>query len=880
VANAWHTAGFTGQNVKLAIVDMGFANLVTLKAQDEIPAAAIEVNYTASAMNAGSGSHGSACAETVYDMAPGVSMYLIKIDDPTDLIAVKDYCIAQGIKIVSFSIGWDALNFHDGVAYANWYSTVANHPVTAVDLAQASGIFWCTAAGNEQKQQSLIDWRDGGTTPDGALDWNSTNGNLNILWLNGSSTIPAGNWISIYMTWNQWPTTNQDFDLDLYCKPTGSTTWTRVASGSDTQSGTSTSYPYEDISYQTTQGGQYAVLVASYGTNTSPTFILRYYGVDEPNYFGYGNLSTPVPGSISIPGDAASAFTVGAINYANYPTGPIEYFSSLGPNNRAYTGGSAVIKPDICGPDMTASVTYGTSFGGTSAATPHISGLAALVKGAYPSYTLAQIKTFIESNGFDLGIAGKDNTFGSGAARLPSPPALPTVQWTSASQSGAENVGTMTVTAQLSAASGLPVTVPFTVSGSAANPADYTITTSPITIAAGATTGSATITVVNDTLYENNETVIVTMGTPTNATVGTTTVHTAIINIDATDIPSVQWTSASQSGAESVGTMTVTAQLSAVSELPVTVPFTVTGTATNPADYTITTSPITIAAGSTTGSATITVVNDTLYENNETVALTIGAPTNATLGATTVHTATINIDATDIPSVQWTSASQSGAESVGTMTVTAQLSAVSALPTTVPFTVTGTATNPADYTITASPITIAAGSTTGSATIIVVNDTLYENNETVIVTMGAPTNATLGATTVHTATINDDDNSPIQIWRQTYFGSIANSGEGADLNDFDKDGLVNLIEFGFGLNPKTNSSGLLPRPQRSGNNFVVSFTQPADVSGITYGAEWSQSLLAGNWNGVADTGVFPQHTFSVPIGTMTKLFMRLRVTNP
>jgi hypothetical protein len=35
----------------------------------------------------------------------------------------------------------------------------------------------------------------------------------------------------------------------------------------------------------------------------------------------------------------------------------------------------------------------------------------------------------------------------------------------------------------------------------------------------------------------------------------------------------------------------------------------------------------------------------------------------------------------------------------------------------------------------------------------VVNDAIDEANETVIVTMGVPTNATQGATTVHTATI-------------------------------------------------------------------------------------------------------------------------------
>jgi hypothetical protein len=51
-----------------------------------------------------------------------------------------------------------------------------------------------------------------------------------------------------------------------------------------------------------------------------------------------------------------------------------------------------------------------------------------------------------------------------------------------------------------------------------------------------------------------------------------------------------------------------------LSGLNVTVPYTLTGTASNPADYTITASPITINAGSTTASVTITVVDDAINE--------------------------------------------------------------------------------------------------------------------------------------------------------------------------------------------------------------------------------------------------------------------------
>ena len=122
--------------------------------------------------------------------------------------------------------------------------------------------------------------------------------------------------------------------------------------------------------------------------------------------------------------------------------------------------------------------------------------------------------------------------------------------------------------------------------------------------------------------------------------------------------------------------------------------------------------------------------------------------------------------------------------------------------------------------------------------------------------------------------------SPLETWRLTNFGNSANTGAGADLNDFDKDGIPNLLEYAFGLNPKQNSAGLLPQAQVVGANLVLGFTQPAGVSGITYGAEWSSTLLPGSWSALADTGTPPQHRFSVPVATHATLFLRLKVTSP
>jgi hypothetical protein len=120
----------------------------------------------------------------------------------------------------------------------------------------------------------------------------------------------------------------------------------------------------------------------------------------------------------------------------------------------------------------------------------------------------------------------------------------------------------------------------------------------------------------------------------------------------------------------------------------------------------------------------------------------------------------------------------------------------------------------------------------------------------------------------------------LEAWRLQYFGITTNTGDAADNFDFDNDGPVNLLEFAFGLNPKLGTSLQVPQAQQVANDFVISFTQPAGVGGITYGAEWSTTLAPLDWHAIPDTGLAPQHTFSVPANGNTKLFMRLGVTNP
>jgi hypothetical protein len=121
--------------------------------------------------------------------------------------------------------------------------------------------------------------------------------------------------------------------------------------------------------------------------------------------------------------------------------------------------------------------------------------------------------------------------------------------------------------------------------------------------------------------------------TATDAGNNTSEFSQAILAVNAST-PSVTLSVSPATLAEAGGTSTVTATLSAVSGLGVTVALAFSGTATNVTDYTRSGTQIVIPAESTTGTVTLTAVADTLVEGNETVIVDISGVTNGTESGT------------------------------------------------------------------------------------------------------------------------------------------------------------------------------------------------------------------------------------------------------
>ncbi|MCK5074378.1 MAG: hypothetical protein KAQ98_13190 [Bacteriovoracaceae bacterium] len=343
----------------------------------------------------------------------------------------------------------------------------------------------------------------------------------------------------------------------------------------------------------------------------------------------------------------------------------------------------------------------------------------------------------------------------------------PTVYFLTPSQTVYEGDVIISATVSLTEISGRDVTVPYTfnVSSTATstgtNP-DHDLVEGNFIIAEGSLTQTVTFNVISDILDEDDETIIIDMGTPVGADAGIITQHTVTIT-DITPEPVVEFASIQQTSAENAGTIAATITLTASSGKTITIPYTLDAgsTATSGTDHDLASSGnISIPSGTSTYLLTIAITDDGSDEWNENFEIKMGTPNNATLGTNSEHNIIITDDDAE-PTVSFTSTTSSINENSGNIQIEFTVSITSGKQITIPFTVDPTSTasdSGIDHNLVAGSVIVPAGNPTAQTEVITItNDYLTEGDETIVVVAGTPTNAATASPATHTLTIRDDD---------------------------------------------------------------------------------------------------------------------------
>ncbi|HEY6804908.1 MAG TPA: Calx-beta domain-containing protein [Pyrinomonadaceae bacterium] len=327
-----------------------------------------------------------------------------------------------------------------------------------------------------------------------------------------------------------------------------------------------------------------------------------------------------------------------------------------------------------------------------------------------------------------------------------------------------------TFTIKLSAASGQTVSVHYaTADGTAIAGNDYVPEGETIDIGAGQTQKTFTVIAIPDTVDESNENFFVNLSSPVNATIADSQGVGTIIDNDAAG--AFRFSAATYDVSEGVGSATITVTRTGGTAEGVSVNFaTSNGTATGGADYDPQSGTLSFGAGETSKTFGIGITDDTLYENNETINLTLSGPTGgATLGTPSTAVLTItNNDATPVLSIDDVTVAE-GNSGTSPATFTVSLANATALTTTVHYaTANGTAVAPDDYAATSGTLTFSAGEMTKTISVVVNGDTNAEGSETFTVNLSAPTNATIGDAQGTGTIMSDDLNGVIQFAPANY----------------------------------------------------------------------------------------------------------------
>ena len=389
----------------------------------------------------------------------------------------------------------------------------------------------------------------------------------------------------------------------------------------------------------------------------------------------------------------------------------------------------------------------------------------------------------------------------------------PTISLAQSNYTQAENGGQVNLVVSLSGPSNLGTSVTYqTNDGTAIAGQDYTAASGTINIPPGNSTDNITISLTDDIDIEIGETFSIVLSSPDNATLGTITTSQVTITDDETD-PTI--TIVDNSSVEATTTANMVLQLSNPSAKTITVEYTIAdATATGGSDYTAVpgVQTINIAPNTATKNIPISILTDSISEDNETITVTLTSATNATI-ARAAGTLTIQDNDND-PSIvinDFTATS----ESQTTITIPVSLTAPSSKTVTADYeTKSDNATAGSDFVYETGTIRFLPGETQTTIELDLIDDSTKEATEQFTLDLTNVSFAILPSSSP-IISIPDDDQISISVSNdltvdnETTTLDITVSLSNASTDNVTVDYLANDISASLGTDFTLDGSGTL-----------------------------------------------------------------------
>ncbi len=391
-ASSWHTAGYTGSGVNIAIIDSGFDNVNDAAAANERTCKANDNT------DGGSGSHGTGIVELLCDIAPSASVYMYSASTATQLTAK----IAEAANLNGAA---NPRGFPKADIILVTMDPGASTEFTAnVNAAVAANVVVVAAAGN-----------------------GAGGGVFSFKFENMETTIPiqASSGSVISYNWESDATYPTQLSLD------GVVIDTRASSGSS-------SHQYRVPA----SCGESCTLDLTIQGDVPTHFTVRVSDNDKNNQIDApANITPQASGSLTELASMANVISVGAVCPLQGDDGAAKRYQLL-PNSAIGAAGqqnNANIKPSLVAPSRVSTSLSAAGdectggLDGTSAAAAHIAGMSALLmsnpnmQGIYNTTVgvPAVVKNYFQARSIDLSISGTpdgyDNSFGAGLAQLGNP---------------------------------------------------------------------------------------------------------------------------------------------------------------------------------------------------------------------------------------------------------------------------------------------------------------------------------------------------------------------------------------------------------------------------------------------------------------------------